>query len=321
MEYVVGIDGGGTKTAGLLVDLEGRIRARAIVGPTNYQIVGAEGVRREVSRLVDDLFRSAEVAPQRLACIALGLAGVGRPGEPEAVAEVVDRLGLAQEVVVDHDAMIALVGALVDRPGLIIIAGTGSIVLGRNERGDRARVGGWGYLLGDEGGGFFIARAALAAVMRAYDGREERTQLTERMLQVLKLSQPQEMIPRIYRQGMSHTEMADLAPVVFRAAGEGDAVAGRILRQAGGELGLMAAAAIRKLGMEGSEVEIGLVGSIFKSKDLLLDAMRHGLDRVATPIFIKPRLDPMGGAVIMALKQTGIEVTERIVQQLSGARR
>jgi N-acetylglucosamine kinase-like BadF-type ATPase len=318
MKYVVGVDGGGTKTAGLLVELSGRVRARATVGPSNYQVVGAEGIRREISRLVAELFEAADVAPQRLACIALGVAGVGRPGEPEAVAEVVDGLGLAREVVVDHDAMIALVGALVDRPGLIVIAGTGSIVLGRNEREERARVGGWGYLLGDEGGGFFIARAALAAVMRAYDGRGESTLLTESMLRALGLSDPQEIIPRVYRQGMSHTEMADLAPVVFRAARKKDAVACGILEEAGRELGLMVATAVRKLQMEKMAVEVGLVGGIFKSRELILEAMRDALGGSLRVTFVRPHLDPVGGAVIVALKRAGVDLTERIVQRLGG---
>ena len=316
MNYVVGVDGGGTKTAGLLVDVEGRVRARAAVGPTNYQIVGAEGIRREIPRLVGQLFREAGIEPQRLACIALGLAGVGRPGEPEAVAREIRRLDLAAEVVVDHDAMIALVGALVDRPGLIIIAGTGSIVLGRNERGERTRVGGWGYLLGDEGGGFFIARAGLATVMRAYDGRQEKTLLTERMLAALGLSDPQEIIPRVYRQGMSHTEMADLAPVVFQAASEGDPAAAGIIHLAGRELGQMAAAAIRRLGMEGEQVPIGLVGSVFKSQEQLLDAMRDGLGGEIKADFVKPRLSPVGGAAILALRAAGGEMSSAVIRLL-----
>lgn len=316
MNYVVGVDGGGTKTAGLLTDLDGRIRAKATVGPTNYQIVGAEGVRREISRLVADLFTAAGIEPQRLAGIALGLAGVGRPGEPETVAQAVRQLDVAREVAVDHDAMIALVGALVGRPGLIIIAGTGSIALGRNESGERVRVGGWGYLLGDEGGGFFVARAGLAAVLRAYDGREEKTLLTGKMLSALGLSDPQEIIPRVYRQGMSHTEMADLAPVVFRAAREGDPVAGGIIRQAGRELGLMAAAAIRRLGMEDHEVEVGLVGSIWKSRELLVAGMREGLGDEIQANFIPPRLDPVRGAVIMALRKAAVELTPEVLKRL-----
>jgi N-acetylglucosamine kinase-like BadF-type ATPase len=233
------------------------------------------------------------------------------------VARLIENLKLAHKVVVDNDAMIALMGALGDRPGLILIAGTGSIALGRNERGQRVRVGGWGYLLGDEGSGFFIARAALSAVMRAYDGRERETALTEKLVEALGLTDPQEIIPRVYGQQMSHTEMAELAPAVFQAAREADPVATGIVRSAGRELGLMAAAAISKLELTG-QVKIGLVGSLFKSRDLLLDAIGDALGTGIRAEFISPRLDPAGGAVLVALKEAGVELTEEIMVRLEG---
>jgi N-acetylglucosamine kinase-like BadF-type ATPase len=241
MNYVVGVDGGATKTAGILLDLKGHILAHQTVGPTNYQIVGPTRVTREIFRLVQQLFADAGMAPEELAGLALGLAGAGRPGEPQEVAALVAEYELAGKVVVEHDGMIALVGALAGEPGLIMIAGTGSIVLGSNAAGDRARVGGWGYLLGDEGSGFYIARRALMAVLRAHDGRGRETMLSKVILDGLKLNSPDLIVPRIYRQGMSHTEIADLAPLVFAAAGQGDAVAREILQGAGRELGLRGA--------------------------------------------------------------------------------
>jgi N-acetylglucosamine kinase-like BadF-type ATPase len=316
MDYFVGVDGGGTKTVGLLVDPKGHVLARAVVGPTNYQIIGAEGIRKEIPRLVAKLFDRTGQPQQHLTSIALGLAGVGRPGEPETVAELVRELDLAERVVVDHDAMIALVGALGDQPGLVVIAGTGSIVLGRNTHGDRVRVGGWGYLLGDEGSGFFIARAALVAIMRAYDGRGSQTILTASILKVLGLKNPQEIIPRVYRQGMSHTEIADLAPVVFQAARQEDAVARTILDDAGQELGMMMAAAIRKLEMQGEMVKIGLVGSLFKSRDLLLGSIRSGLGDKIRAEFLTPRLEPASGAALLALKAARVPIDPQLLATL-----
>jgi N-acetylglucosamine kinase-like BadF-type ATPase len=110
--------------------------------------------------------------------------------------------------------------------------------------------------------------------------------------------------------------MADLAPVVFRAAREGDPVAGGIVRQAGRELGLMAAAAIRRLGMEDHEVEVGLVGSIWKSRELLVAGMREGLGDEIQANFIPPRLDPVRGAVIMALRKAAVELTPEVLKRL-----
>lgn len=316
MNYVVGVDGGGTKTAGLLVDLKGHVLAQGSVGPTNYQVVGSSGITKEIPRLVHGLFASAHVPEEELASIALGFAGVGRPGEPERVAAIVEDLHLARKVVVDHDAMIALVGALGDQPGLIVIAGTGSIALGRNALGQRARCGGWGYLLGDEGSGFFVARQALMAVLKAFDGRAGKTLLTERLLGELGLQTVEEIIPRVYHRGMSHDEMATLAPLVFDGARQGDAVAQGILDRAGRELGLMAAAVISKLGMEGGNVTIGLVGSLFRDKHLLLEPMEAVLSQVVQPEFIKPRLGPVQGAAILALKAAGVVVTPMMLRSL-----
>jgi N-acetylglucosamine kinase-like BadF-type ATPase len=316
MKYVVGVDGGGTKTAGLLADLEGHVLAQGSVGPTNYQVVGSSGIIKEIPRLVHGLFASAHVPGEELASLALGFAGVGRPGEPERVAAIVEDLHLARKEVVDHDAMIALVGALGDQPGLIVIAGTGSIALGRNAQGQRARSGGWGYLLGDEGSGYYVARQALMAVLKAFDGRAGETTLTERLLGELGLQTAEEIIPRVYHRGLSHDEIATLAPLVFDAARKGDAVAKGIVDRAGRELGLMATAVISKLGMGSGNVTIGLVGSLFRDKDLLLEPMQAAVSQVAQPEFIEPRLGPVQGATILALKAAGVVVTPAMLRSL-----
>jgi N-acetylglucosamine kinase-like BadF-type ATPase len=316
MDYVIGVDGGGTKTAGLLVDLEGHVLAQQSVGPTNYQIEGDEGIRREIPQLVRLLFADARISEKELAAIALGLAGVARPGERERVTTLVEELHLAGRVVVDHDAMIALVGALGDEPGLIVIAGTGSIALGSNAGGQRARAGGWGYLLGDEGSGLSVAREALMAILKAHDGRGRKTHLAERIIAKLDLAEVEEIIPRVYRQGMSRDEMAALAPLVFQAAREDEPVAREIVDRAGRELGLMAAAVIHRLGMERGVVNIALVGSLFRDKDLLQEPMRAAVGEKVQVAFVEPRLGPAGGAAILALKAAGVAVTPKVLRQL-----
>jgi len=300
------------------VDLEGRVLAQESVGPTNYQIVGDEGIRTEIPRLVHRLLADARIPEKELASIALGLAGVARSGEPERVTALVEELHLARKVVVDHDAMIALVGALGDEPGLIVIAGTGSIALGRNARGQRARAGGWGYLLGDEGSGLFVAREALVAILKAHDGRGRKTQLTEKIVAQLGLREVQEIVPRVYRQGMGPDEMATLAPLVFQAAREGEPVAREIVDRAGGELGLMAAAVIRRLGMEGGVVKIALVGSLFRDKELLLEPVRAAVGGELRVEFVEPRLGPVGGAAILGLKAVGVTITPTVLNLLRG---
>jgi len=140
--------------------------------------------------------------------------------------------------------------------------------------------------------------------------------LTERIMAELGLERVEEIIPRVYRQGMSHEQIAALAPLVFQAAREGDLVAGEILDCAGRELGLMAAAVVARLGMEPGAVRIALVGSLFRDKELLLEPLRAALGGEVSVEFVEPRLAPVGGAAILALKATGADIGSKIVQKL-----
>jgi hypothetical protein len=127
-----------------------------------------------------------ETAPRRARHHARGdlpgIAGVDRDDEAKTVGAIMRRIGQKSRVLVVNEALIALVAGARDAPGVVIIAGTGSIVYGRNAGGEAARAGGWGHIIGDEGSGYWIGREALAAVMRAADGRGPQTQLTRNIL-------------------------------------------------------------------------------------------------------------------------------------------
>ena len=122
----------------------------------------------------------------RPAAICLGIAGVDRPDDARVVREIMKRIGYKAKVLVVNDALVALEAGAPDQPGVVVIAGTGSIAYGRNEQNQAARAGGWGYMLGDEGSGYWIGRAALRAVLREADRRGPATQLTGLLLQLLR---------------------------------------------------------------------------------------------------------------------------------------
>ena len=158
------------------------------------------------------------------------------------------RIGHKAPVLVVNDALAALVAGAGDQgPGIVLIAGTGSICYGRNEAGQAARAGGWGYLLGDEGSGWWIGRRTLSAVMRAGDGRGPATLLTERVLAHLELDETSDLIHEVYYRDTRRRAVAGLSGVVQRAADDGDVVARQILAGvgrrtgAGGALGRHAA--------------------------------------------------------------------------------
>src|SRR5687768_18407090 len=153
----------------------------------------------------------------RPAAICLGTAGVDREDDAEAVRGIMRRIGFKTRTLVVNDALIALVAGAGDRPGVVVVAGTGSIAYGRDAAARAARAGGWGYLLGDEGGGFWIGRAALAAVVRPFDGRGPRTLLTGMVLEQMRLASPTELIHEIYFRDLQRHAIAGLAALVQQA--------------------------------------------------------------------------------------------------------
>jgi len=185
---------------------------------------------------------------------------------------------------------------------VVVVAGTGSIAYGRDGAGRAARSGGWGYLLGDEGGGFWIGRAALAAVVRQYDGRGPATLLTDLVLAEMHLANPTELIHAVYEGGLHRRAIAGIASVVQRATDRGDAVAAEILAHAGTELTSAAASVITRLGMRGDVFRAVLSGGIFRSLPSLAADVERRLSEVA------PRaethlleVEPAVGAVRLAL--------------------
>lgn len=256
-ELVAGVDGGGSKTTAVVVDREGRERGRATAGSSNYTVVGAEHAAEQVTRSVMEATRIAGGAPP-LAAIWVGLSGVDRPGAREALFSRLQPL--SREIRLTNDAEL-LFGALDGGIGIVLIAGTGSIALGRDATGATVRAGGWGHLIGDEGSGYDLARRALQAAARAADGRGPSTALLDAILRHWELDQPMAMIGRVYGAA-EKAEIAALASLVFAAARDGDRVARRIVADAAGELALAAIAVGDRLTFPDGALPLALAGGL-----------------------------------------------------------
>ena len=170
MIHVLGIDAGGTKTVCQLADATGDVLAEARRGGANLQAAGELEVEKVLHEVMEEAIGDHNVTP---AAICLGIAGVDRPDDARVVRGIMKRIGYKARVLVVNDALVALEAGAPAAPGVVLIAGTGSIAYGRNEHNQSARAGGWGYMLGDEGSGYWIGRAALRAVLRdaAAEGR------------------------------------------------------------------------------------------------------------------------------------------------------
>jgi N-acetylglucosamine kinase-like BadF-type ATPase len=238
------------------------------------------------------------------AAICLGIAGVDRPNDAAVVRDIMQRIGLNSRVVIVNDALIALETGAPGQPGVVIISGTGSIAYGRNTKGEAARSGGWGYVLGDEGSGYWIGRAALRAVLRAADCRGPRTQLTPMLLDHFQVSQPQQLLHEVYHHHLKPSAIGALASCVQAAFSDGDEAAAGILRGAADELEGAALSVARRLELTTEVFTFILSGGIFRAVPWLAQELARRLP-LSAPLSTTRQLDrePAEGAVTLALQE------------------
>lgn len=302
MRYVLGLDGGGTKTACLVADAKGRIVGRGFGGPGNYLKAGLYVVKTSLRRAVQQALRQAGIPYHQVAVLCAGLAGVDRRSDKFLLRKVIREVIPIQRVIVESDAYIALMGATGGRAGMIVISGTGSIAMGINRRGERARAGGWGHVLGDEGSGYDIARKGLVAALKAYDRRGKRTLIEEKIKRKLELPRIDEIIPLFYQQGVTPARVASFYPLVQEAADQGDKVARSLMVDAAQDLAETTFAVAKRLGMQREKFSIALIGSIFENNAYLVRAYKKQIKRLIPAITVKePLYSPERGAVLIAL--------------------
>ncbi|NEQ39432.1 MAG: ATPase [Okeania sp. SIO3I5] len=308
---VLGIDGGGTKTEALLMDENYQILGSGKSGPSNYQSVGIEVAKNSIQTAITEAVANSN-SHQSISGICLGLAGVGRPEDFPVVEnllqEIITNIPIKWDVqpntiIICSDSNIALVGGIGYSIGIVAIAGTGSLVFGQNSQGLTKRVGGWGYLLGDEGSGYDIAIRGLQAALKSYDGREFPTTLITDFQRHLGLTNIEGIIEIVYRRGWGATQIAALAPIVSAAADKGDKVAKKIIQGAVEELSIATKIVISTLFQPHETFEVVTIGSVWNSLIDFRSRFEDSIGAIApTAQVIWPRHQPVYGAAILALK-------------------
>ena len=301
MTYFLGVDGGASKTAALVIDEQGKSLGDGVAGPSNHLRVGIETAARNIERAVNKALVAADVASREITWAYCGIAGADHPAHRQ---EIVDSLNIffpRGNFTVDNDARIALTGAIGFGPGAVVIAGTGSVSFGRNAAGEEARAGGWGPVLGDEGSAYGIARAGLGAVLRAYDGRGPETKMLEILASDYEIA-ASEIARFVYATTTHADDIARYSRMVFDAAQQDDAVAMAILRDAGRELAACVLAVARRLRMIDTAFPVAHVGGAFHAGEALLAPMRETIAAEAPRAAIgPPQRTPVEGAALMAI--------------------
>jgi N-acetylglucosamine kinase len=303
MKYFIGVDGGASKTAALLVDENGQPLARGLAGGSNHLRVGIEEATRNIERAVNIALVEAGVAIKNVEYAYCGIAGADHPAHHQRVVDALRIFFPRGNFVVDTDARIALTGAVGFGSGVVIIAGTGSVAFGRNATAQEARAGGWGPTLGDEGSGFWIAREGLSAIVRAHDGRGFATKMTDLLCYDYDMCSPEELPRFVYATTTHADDIARYGKLVIEAAQIGDGIARDILERGGHELAECVLAVARKLHLTDIEFPVAYVGGAFHAGELLLGPMRLRLQRDAPGASLQPpKHPPVEGAAMLAMR-------------------
>ena len=292
VDFVCGIDGGGTRTTAVCCTPDGREIARKVFGPFNLNSIGEEAFRGILKDIVSFL---EETGNCRALCI--GAAGVNNLRMAEIVHEAFSETGICYKLV--GDEVIAHTGALNGKEGIILIAGTGSICFGKNSAGKSATAGGWGHLLGDEGSGYGLGRDAIRAVSRILDGYGEPTAIRELIAGEFGLDTPEKIVSYVYSNDKS--AVAKISHLVEKAYWDKDPVAIGIVRSNAEALVDIVMAVSSRLGLE--KCDVALLGGLMEHPTCLRDEfVRLLAERSRDLHCISPLNNAAQGAVMEALK-------------------
>ncbi|HET7578135.1 MAG TPA: BadF/BadG/BcrA/BcrD ATPase family protein [Bacillales bacterium] len=319
MKKFIGIDGGGTKTMCVMGDETGKIEAVVTGKSSNIQSKPLHDVKKLLLELIEKLMTQTNTEPRQLQTIYLSLAGCGRSSDQKRVYEALRPHFMdSVSLIVESDAMGALAAGTWGEPGIVLIAGTGSIAYVGVPSGGLIRVGGWGYLLGDEGSGFDIGRKALAAVLKQHDGRGEPTLLTEYLLEELQLNSPEELISLVYNSDQMKEEIAALTKVVFKAAEKGDRVTKTIVDNAICELLQLVRTASDRSGEVG-QLPLVINGGLFNDDYFRNQFVREMRSHVTDITVVCPTIPPATGVLILALQSSGLALTDEVKSNLKSS--
>ncbi|MEZ4668062.1 MAG: BadF/BadG/BcrA/BcrD ATPase family protein [Anaerolineae bacterium] len=301
---VMGIDGGGT---GVRVVLAGRdlvVLGYGEAGGVNPNVQTAEGASANLKTAMQQAFVMAQLEPAAVTAVCAGIAGSSSSDSSgdwlrRALHDVVPQA----RVIISGDAEVALVGAHGAACGVMVMAGTGSVAYGINRQGKHARAGGYGFLLGDEGSGYWLGREAIAAVVRIFYEKEAPTRLTELVVSTLGVKAPDYVIEWMYANRADRNKIiASLAQPLLECAGEGDAAAVDIVERGATALSQLVNSILRQL--DDTTLPVAFGGSILTRSAVMSELLRKQLKLETIPT---PKYPPAVGAVLLAVIQESAE--------------
>lgn len=299
-KYLIGIDGGGTKTKCVVTDLDFNKLFECQGGPSNFLLIGTEKVSQTIFSLIEESVNALKISFDEIASIFIGTTGAGRVDDALKLKNdfllFAKSKGYEFNFNVDSDARIALEGAFSGKPGSLLIAGTGSIMFGKDRNGNVYRVGGFGKLFGDEGSGVSIGKKGLKAVSKFFDGRAEKTILVDFLRNDFSINDSTQLINAVYKNNF---DFASFAPKVIEAANLGDEAALKICDEETDELILHVKAMYSFINEP--TMNLCLIGGLIANENFYSNLFRKKLnDKLPFVKLVQPEYPPEMGAIFLA---------------------
>lgn len=271
-KLLLAVDGGGTKTIAVITDANGAILGRGKAGASNYQVVGEKMAAKALAASIINALNETGLADKdykRIDKAVFALAGIDTSNDERTVKDIVQKVvrPLSLEIptlLIENDCLSALLGVTQNKPGILLIAGTGSIVFAHDGKGKFVRAGGWGHRVGDEGSGYWIGKEAIRSVLKMYDGREKNTILAKLILEHFRFANLEDLYNWVYSEDYSVDDVSALTLLVEKACKLGDEVSQSILDRAAEELGHLLQTVIQKADIANDEFYLILQGGVLQ---------------------------------------------------------
>ncbi|GIO26509.1 N-acetylglucosamine kinase [Ornithinibacillus bavariensis] len=312
MNYVIGIDGGGTKTQVMLADQHGNILTNEQYGSTNPNTVSKQYLRELFQQMFQDIQEKIPNSLEQVSSVFAGISGAGSADSAFYLRELIEgSFPNAPIVRVEPDALNALYSGTFGGPGIVQICGTGSITYGINQHQVQDRVGGWGYLLGDEGSGYDVGRKGIMAALQYEDGRGPKTILLDLLHEHFGAKTGRQLIDKVYQSESPKLTISPVSPLVFQAFEQGDQVAATILHQVADEIYHSLKTLADRLFSTEDSIPIILCGGLFQNSSILSDLLVEKCQRNFS--FLLPDVPPVVGSLAGAIQG---ELTSDVITRL-----
>lgn len=307
-KFYLGIDGGGSKTTAVVFNDKGDFICKACGESINYYSVGTENAQKALSDIIEKL------SQKEFDCAVIGMSALNERASDEETYNFCSGIINSKKTIMDSDLFIALEAMNINGECGVVISGTGSMAIRRNEDGKIIHAGGWGYILGDEGSGYSIGLSGIKAAIRAAEGSTEKTTLTDECLNYFKIDNIYDLIDLYYSKTVSRKITAAFAEYVIALAESGDAVALKIIKSEAKMLSETVSALMKNTN---HNIPIGLWGGIFQHNELYRKIFIELLQSYGFTNVKLMSFTPEVGAIFACFNEEGLECVDIIKDKIS----